>query len=82
MPQVLQKANSCEQQVAIGSTLFVHYSIYVNGGNFKRSDKPELLETTMGKDTWNFVYEPQTDLIPGLRHGLAGFFKHDVHLIL
>ena len=64
---------SCDQQVVAGSTVTVHYSTYVIGGNFKKSEKPELLDSSTGREPWGpFVFEESTDIVTGLRMGIEG----------
>jgi hypothetical protein len=70
--QVLKKPDTCSRQVVEGDHLSVHYSLYAIGGNFKKSDKPELMESTTGKEPWNLHFHTGFDMVAGLRHGLKG----------
>jgi len=69
--EVLKKAPSlCPARVVLDSTVKLHYSVYVMGGNWHKSTKPELIDSSAGKGAWSFVYNYDTDLVRGLRKGI------------
>lgn len=68
---VLKKAPSlCPARVVADSSVKMHYSVYVMGGNWAKSSKPELIDSSAGKGPWSFVYNKDVDLVNGLRKGI------------